>query len=350
MKFPTRQLHLEPSRYQALVGTGGVGSGIFWKLEGNATLGREESRAGSLLARKDYCKLHIISHYVKVLMGSRFKVIPAGEVGNDAVGQLLLKEMAETGLDTRFMVISESRPTLFSVCFLYPDGSGGNLTASNSASAEVGMEDIERLEGEFARWRGTGIALAAPEVPLEARIRLLELGGVYQFFRAACLTSEEARSRDAFRLIGKADLLAINLDEAAALAGVHTEALGPEEAVDLVLKKTRQSQPGLLLSLTAGRKGSWIWDGNRLAHYPAFKVEAVSTAGAGDAHLAGLLAGLAAGLPLGLAAQLASLSAALSVTSPDTIHPDLDCAVLLDFALANRFELDPQVRACLAQG
>lgn len=341
------RVEIPRSRYQVLIGTGGVGSGIFFGLEGNATLGREESRAGLLLPRKDYCKLHIIAHYVKVLLGSRFSVIPAGKVGNDAIGQQLLSELVETGLDTRYMQTAPDQPTLFSVCYVYPDGSGGNLTASNSASASLGAREMERLEPEFARWKGFGIALAAPEVPMETRNRLLELATEYEFLRAVCMTSEEARSIEAMSLVEKADLLAVNLDEAAALAGIHRAERAPEDIIASVLEKINAIQPDLLLSVTAGRSGSWVWDGNKLAHNPAFAVKAVSTAGAGDAHLAGILAGLAAGLAFGQAAQLGGLTAALSVTSPDTIHAGLNRDSLLAFALSNHFELDPQVNACL---
>ena len=51
-------------RYRALIGVGGIGSGTFFALQGNETLGREESRLGRFLDRRDYCKLHIIAHYV----------------------------------------------------------------------------------------------------------------------------------------------------------------------------------------------------------------------------------------------------------------------------------------------
>jgi hypothetical protein len=54
----------EKKNFRCLIGTGGVGSGSFFELEGNHTLGREESRAGRFLDRQDYCKLHIITHYV----------------------------------------------------------------------------------------------------------------------------------------------------------------------------------------------------------------------------------------------------------------------------------------------
>ena len=51
---------------------GGIGSGMFFRLNGDATLGREESRSGYFLDRNDYCKLHIITHYVKALLGPDF--------------------------------------------------------------------------------------------------------------------------------------------------------------------------------------------------------------------------------------------------------------------------------------
>lgn len=68
-----------------MIGTGGIGSGMFFALQGNHTLGREESRAGVFLDRRDYCKLHIISHYVKVLLGPEFNVILAGLVASLSV-------------------------------------------------------------------------------------------------------------------------------------------------------------------------------------------------------------------------------------------------------------------------
>ena len=58
-------------RYRAMIGAGGIGSGAFFALDGEHTLGREESRSGRLLDRRDYCKLHIISHYVKALLRLR---------------------------------------------------------------------------------------------------------------------------------------------------------------------------------------------------------------------------------------------------------------------------------------
>ena len=69
-------IDIEKSPFKAMIGVGGIGSGRFFKLNGNHTLGREESRSGQFLDTQDYCKLHIISHYVKVLLGKDFAVFP----------------------------------------------------------------------------------------------------------------------------------------------------------------------------------------------------------------------------------------------------------------------------------
>jgi hypothetical protein len=211
------------SQYRAMIGTGGVGSGSFFALENNHTLGREESRAGRFLARQDYCKLHIIAHYVRVLLGPKFAVIPASKVGADDIGRRLLAEMEEVGLDLRYMQMDGDRPTLFSFCLTYPDGSGGNLTASDAATAAVDLDFINQLEDEFSRWAGQAVALAVPEVPIAARHRLLELGTRAQCLRVAALTSAEARSESVASLLKNVDLLALNLEEAAALGGAAAD-------------------------------------------------------------------------------------------------------------------------------
>ncbi len=146
-------------RYDVVVGTGGIGTGIFLALEGNHTLGREESRRAELLDQRDYCKLHIVCHYVRRLLGEAVPVLPVGSVGDDAAGAAVLAEMHAAGLDTTFVGLS-SNPTLFSVCFLYPDGDGGNLSTSRSASCDVDADDVSR-----ALPSSSGTAVAASPSP-----------------------------------------------------------------------------------------------------------------------------------------------------------------------------------------
>jgi ribokinase len=320
-------------RYHTLIGTGGIGTGTFFQIRGNQTLGREESRGGRFLDRRDYCKLHILCHYVKALLGKQFAVFPVGRVGDDEAGTRLLQEMREADLSLRHVDTLPEKHTLYSFCFLYPDGSGGNMTTDDSASGEVGAEYVAGAEEELRRAGRRGIALAVPEVPLEARARLLELAEKHGLFRVASFTSGEMEEARSLELPARVDLLALNKDEARSLAETRADVADPKEIVEAAVSSLIRRYPDLLLSVTAGAAGSWSWDGRRLLHLPALKVPVVTTGGAGDAHLAGMIAGLALDLPLAAAHGLGVVLAGASVTSPHTIHKALTRRSLADLAV-----------------
>ena len=337
----------DAARYERLVGVGGIGTGLFFALEGSHDLGRNESRPGRLLDVRDYCKLHIIAHYPAVLLGARgetspFHVLPIGKVGEDETGRSLRAEMAAAGMDVRFVEAAPGHPTLLSVCFQYPDGSGGNITTVDSAAAHVTGHDVDRAE----RWLSARtIALAAPEVPLAVRAHLLGRAGEKGALRAASLTTAEVAEARARGLLSLVDVLAVNEDEAAGLAGEPWPAGHPGRFLDRCAAVLREAQPSMRIVITAGPQGVFAFDGSRWSHVPALAVPIASTAGAGDALLGALLAGLAAGLPfagrspgslterpLESALDLGSLAAAFKVTSPHTIPPDFTVEKLVAFA------------------
>ena len=341
---------LASARYQALIGVGGIGAGSFFALDGNHTLGREESRSGRFLDRRDYCKLHIIAHYVQVLLGPQFPVIPIGKVGDDDVGERLRREMAEIGLDVRYVQVMPGSQTLFSFCFVYPDGSGGNLTTDNSACSHVDAATVALAEPEFARHAGAGIALAVPEVTLGARRALLELGGRYGFLRVASFATGEMAVAADMGLFEQIDLLALNLSEAAALAGFSSEDRPPDSIIEAAVTSVGRRNPAACVTITAGGRGSWVWDGAQLRHRPALPVKVAGSAGAGDAFLAGFLVGLVAGLDWVLSHELANLVAAHAVTSPHTINKTTDRAALYRLAREKELALSEPILRLLACG
>jgi len=330
-----------------MIGTGGIGAGTLFLLSGNHTLGREESRGGKYLDARDYCKLHIIAHYVKVLLGPELPVFPVGKVGDDDVGRRIYDEMNHAGLNLQYVSLSANDRTLFGFCFLYPDGTGGNLTTEESACTKVDPDFIETATPAFQEYAGRFISLAAPEVPIPARKRLLELTRRHHGFGVASFTSGEIAEAAETGVLGLVDLLAINLDEASALAGKDPEPEKPSSIVEQVISKMKQINPSAWISVTAGKKGSWTWDGLELAHASIFPVEVISSAGAGDAHIAGIIAGLSAGLKLQQAQILGNLTGAFSVTSPHTIHPGIDRRVLRELALKSRQDIDPAIMEML---
>ena len=338
---------MNPTRkYDAMIGTGGIGTGTFFALSGNHTLGREESRGGQFLDRRDYCKLHIISHYVQRLVGGDFKTLPLGRVGDDAAGRRLVEEMRAEGLDVSHTAIMPGEQTLDCICLLYPDGSGGNLTVTDSASGRVTPADIQKAAPHFAQYASRGIALAVPEVPLDARLELLDLAHQHGFLRAASFSSEEMATVRESSLLSRVDLLAINLDEAASLAQTSAEG-DPAAIVEKIAAHLGPQFPQLKLSITAGATGSWTFDGRDLHFIATPKVEVQSAAGAGDAHFSGILAGLASGLALADAQWIGILAGAMSVTSAHTIHPDIDRHALRDFAASHGLTLPAAVQQFL---
>jgi sugar/nucleoside kinase (ribokinase family) len=346
-----RTLRLPPDApYRRLVGVGGIGAGMFFALEGDHDLGRNESRPGRLLDVRDYCKLHIVAQYPTVLLGARedagpFHVVPVGKVGIDEVGLRLRAEMERAGMDVRFVDAVPGRPTLLSVCFQYPDGSGANVTTVDSAAARVSERDVDLVE----RWLSpTAIALAVPEVPLAVRRHLLRRATERGALRVASFTTAEIEEARETAFLSVVDLLSLNEDEAAALVGVPFPDGAPEPFLQRLSSGVPSLRAGARIVVTAGARGAFAYDGVAWTHAATLSRAVVSTAGAGDAFLGGILTGLAAGLPfapggkaslagqpLSSAFELGALVAGFKVTSPHTIPPDLSLDAVVAFARAH---------------
>jgi sugar/nucleoside kinase (ribokinase family) len=331
-------------RFRSAVGTGGIGTGMFFILEGNRTLGRNESRPCKLLPNRDYCKIHIILHYLSVLLGagsgSRFRVYPVGSVGDDLAGRSLLLEMEAAGMDTSFVHVEPDKCTMQSVCFQYPDSTGGNISTTNSACSLVTPRQIDDCFSSLDM-AGREIMVAAPEVPLPARLALLNWGRRRGAYNAASLLTSEAKEFLQLEMAEATDLLSVNIDEAAALAGSRSGD-SPRDTAVACYKKLVAGNPGIALIVTNGPHGCFACIHGMTESVPGLRAKVMSTAGAGDALLAGTLAGIACGLPLikgrndevfaetplASAVELGTLLASLSVTSPHTIHPEAGARAL----------------------
>ncbi|MFA6109018.1 MAG: PfkB family carbohydrate kinase [Candidatus Latescibacterota bacterium] len=345
------RLVLPPEAAHLLVGVGGVGTGLFFALEGNQTLGRNESRPAALLEVRDYCKLHVVSHYAAVLLNSGtgpnpVRVLPMARVGDDPQGLRLREEMEQVGIDTSFVRVMTGIPTLLSVCYQYPDGAGGNITTTNGAAAGLQAGEIEALAPILAIAAGRAVAVALPEVPLACRVQLLSLAGEYQALRVASFTSAELAEEEARAALALTDLLVINEDEAGRLADAEWDPAEPASFLDRLTKTLAALAPTARVVMSAGSAGAFAWEGGAWDHCPVPETKVASTAGAGDALTAGVLCGLLTGLPLTggstrvrfsgrpveTALDLGVLLASFSVTSPHTIHPEIDLTTLAEFA------------------
>ena len=340
---------------------------MVYALQGEHELGRNESRLGELLDSRDYCKLHIVLHYIAGFMGSGrgpacFPVRPVGVVGNDAAGRQILTEMCAAGMDTQFVRTHPALKTSFSVCFMYPDGSGGNITSSNSAAGALSVDDLGAASPYMKAAGARGLALCVPEVPLELRRNFLEIASDCGNYRVCSFVLGEIKEAQRMGLLALTDLLALNQEEASAVLGdnpghVLDDGLLAEYAANLTA-----SRPRLRMIVSAGRKGAYGFEGGSSQFCPAPVLQPMSTAGAGDALLAGAVCGLAAGLPfikrnesgssfsgriLRTALDFGVLNASFSVTSLHTIHPDAVLKNLFAFAESHGASISDSLRgAC----
>jgi len=341
-----KPIHGKMLRYSHIIGTGGIGSGIVFSMEGNQTLGRNESRLGKLEPFRDYCKQHIIMHYIAVLQGAgkggAFQSFPIGKIGNDDQGSRLQSMMEKAGMDTGQITVTDHAATLFSVCYQYPDYSGGNITSSNSASKLVKQEDITSFFKNYQMNGREGIVLAVPEVPLGTRISLLRNGQERGFYNVASLLSSEVADFTRLRGFELTNLLAINMDEARHISGIEDDRRETKQILRSATFRLQKINPEMTILITDGVHGSYCYYKNQDEFTPSLKTEVVSTAGAGDAFLAGTLSGMCCGLPLfkgfsnlelghaplQTAVELGTVLASLSVTSADTIHLGVDALSL----------------------
>ena len=108
-------------------------------------------------------------------------------------------------------------------------------------------------------------------------------------------------------LLPRIDIWTSNGPEALAFTGAETVA---EALVDL----SRHLPGDALLVVRDGPNGCWVSRNGQAEHVPGFKVTAVDSNGAGDAHAGVFIAGLADGLAPAQAARRANAAAALAVT------------------------------------
>lgn len=349
-------------RYDSLVGTGGIGAGIAFRMLTDEALGRSEGRRAVLLPARDYCKGHIVLHYAATLLGTGMpgapQIVPVGRVGDDSDGHRLIDEIRATGMSTEYVGVDPELPTLYAVSYQYPDGSGGNFTACNSASDALNASDVARWFEASPTAQERSVVVALPEVPLEARLTMLQIGRSRSAFTVASIVPAEAAEFSAAGGWQLVDLAALNVDEAAAVAGLHEEVVDASEVARRCAAELWTHHPKIAVIVTDGSHGSYLCVDGELEYTKAFPTTSVSTAGAGDAFLAGVIVGLICGLPLrrpvhgpdgarilSTAVDLGSLLGSLSVNSVHTIHPEVDAAALATLIATHGVQVSAQFDA-----
>lgn len=228
----------------------------------------------------------------------------AGAVGTDDGARLLLDSLQEAGVGLQWV---ERVPGVTGTAYIQVDAGGENriilLPGAN------GVYTPERAAPALDALPRYSLLLLQQEIPAEtvaAAAQRAAARGVPVWLNAA-----PARPLSP-EVLTCLDALVVNEIEGGFLLG--QSAVAADEGRRAVLELARLGPRRVVLTL--GEAGSWLAEGGRAWHQPAFPVTAVDTTAAGDTFVGVLAAATLAGWDLAAAARLAAAAAAVSVTRP----------------------------------
>ncbi len=233
-------------------------------------------------------------------------VVYLGRHGNGRFGDLARAAMAAEGIHLGIVQPAE-RDTGLCVAvteasaersFISYIGAEGEVSAEELAGVPVEAGDFVYVSGYSLSQVGKAQALLDWVLGLPAAISVV-------FDPGPLVDSPDAPLLRA--LMPRIDVWTSNSVEALKITG--------ESNLDAALGQLAGLlSPKVMMVVRDGPRGCWINQGGIRSHVPGFKVEAVDSNGAGDAHAGVFLAGLAQGLPVLAAARRANAAAALAVT------------------------------------
>ncbi len=288
-------------------------------------------------------------------LGAEVEVL--AKLGDDINAERIRRQFMLEGIGLERLLVSPDLPTGSAVMIAAHDRDAAIYT-QRGANCDLRPEEVEAIDmSAYGLVYVSPLSKASAECFVPAVNRAKAAGA----FTVATpgIRQITTRSPDILSVLDKLDLLVINTTETAALVpslmvhcGQCPVPLGGEAAHDQAmprllregLKVTDEALPITWLAaalkscglrwfaLTDGLGGAYLSDGSAILHCPAVTVDAVGTAGAGDAFCSTLAHGLASGVRPDHAMRRAAANAASVVGHADTqtglLAPDqLDEAV-----------------------
>ncbi|BBL78374.1 ribokinase [Rubrobacter xylanophilus] len=227
-----------------------------------------------------------------------------GRVGDDGLGEPLVRNLEEKGADASLVERVPGRSTGAAFITVTPDGENA-ITVAPGANRALSPRDVEAARERIAACR---VLVAQMEIPRETVLRGARVASEVDTRVLLNLAPPFRVSRELLSLL---DPLVVNEHEAAFLLEEPVE--GVEGALAAAPKLRRLGARSAVITL--GAAGAVVADGESVAHFPAPEVEVVDTTGAGDAFVGALATRLAAGEALKEAVSYAVRAGAAAVTS-----------------------------------
>ncbi|MFB2553677.1 carbohydrate kinase family protein [Ensifer soli] len=234
------------------------------------------------------------------------RVQAVGGVGDDLMGEWVLKRMGDFGIDTGMMQLCRGVSTSSTIVTTRPDGQRPALHKRGATGAfEITEADYDRvLDAKIVHVGGTGLMDRMDGPPSFALMAEAKRRG-----RITTLDVFAASKKDMASVAGllpHTDYFIPSIEEARALSGLEAKEDIGRYFNDLGVACT---------VMTMGADGAYYHhvDGTRF-HMPAFEIDVVCTCGCGDAFNAGFATGLINGYDPEETTRLGQASSALNAT------------------------------------
>ena len=233
-------------------------------------------------------------------------VVYLGRHGTGRFGDLAREAMNVEGIQ---IGIADRAERDTGLCVAITDASAERSFVSYIGSeGELSAEDLASVPaeaGDYVYVSGYSLLHAGKAQPLVDWVLMLPEGVNVVFDPGPLVDSPDAPLMQA--LLPRIDVWTSNSVEALKITGATDIAQALDRLVGYLPRD-------VLMVVRDGPQGCWISQGSERRHVPGFKVEAVDSNGAGDAHAGVFVAGLAQGLSAFDAACRANAAAALAVT------------------------------------
>ena len=250
------------------------------------------------------------------------EVHSAGGVGQDLLGEMLLRMLEERGVGTSALV---RRPEVQTSTSVLPIRENGDRPALHVIGANGGYS-LDEVPWDVLEVADV-LHLGGPEFLPEAAPKILE------FCREHGVTTSADLLADGWPellemiepALAHVDWFMPNDDQALKLTGADDV----ESAARALIERGVRG-----VAATCGAKGSVVVTAEETVTVPAFETEVVDTSGCGDSYVAGFLRGLHEGMSIEESARLGSACASLVAQGLGSDAGEFDLDSALEFARA----------------
>lgn len=226
-----------------------------------------------------------------------------GKVGGDIFGEILIKNLTESGVKMKGVIVDKSQRT--GVAFITVDRDGANtIVVAPGANQRLTADDIRTKRSQILE---SDIVVLQMEIPTDTISYVISFAK--KLGKLIILNYAPAVNIDK-NILANVDYLVVNETEFKYL----TQTDFNFDDIDISINRLREFF-GNNLIITLGEKGSiFITPKDEILKVPSYIVKSIDTTGAGDAFIGGFVFGIITGKSVEESTKLGNASGSFSVT------------------------------------